>query len=151
VSAEPQQAEMRQAGRQLEPGLLIVPVGSTVAFPNLDPIFHNIFSLSHSRSFDLGYYPKGTSRNVTFPSPGVVQVYCHIHSDMYGAIIVAPTRWYGKPTVDGTFLLHDVDPGRYDLMIWMRSTGVKRKKISVPSSGAVQVSISLPGSLEDSQ
>jgi hypothetical protein len=142
---------MRQAGRKLEPSLLIVPVGSTVVFPNLDPIFHNVFSLSHARSFDLGYYPKGSSRNVTFPSPGVVQVYCHIHSDMYGAIIVAPTRWFGKPAADGTFSLADVDAGTYDLMVWIRSAGVKRRKISVPSSGTVQVRISLPSFDEDNQ
>lgn len=146
---EARRAEMRQISRRLEPRLLIVPVGSTVSFPNMDPIFHNVFSLSHSSSFDLGYYPKGASRNVTFSSPGVVQIYCHIHSDMYGAIVVTPSRWYGKPSADGTFVFHDVGPGKYQLMVWMRSAGLKHKSISVPPTGNMKVNLSLPDPDED--
>src|SRR6185437_10532227 len=84
----PATAKMQQLGRRFQPDVLVVPVGSTVEFPNLDPIFHNIFSLSRSQTFDLGYYAEGKSRTVTFARPGIVQVYCHIHANMYGVITV---------------------------------------------------------------
>src|SRR5271154_4862019 len=71
----PVTAAINQRGVHFDPDLLVVPVGSTVQFPNLDPIFHNVFSLSGARSFDLGYYPKGQSRTVKFEHPGVVQIY----------------------------------------------------------------------------
>lgn len=76
---------MEQRNRRFEPELLIVPVGSSVKFPNSDAIFHNIFSLSRAQTFDLGYYPQGRSRSVTFPHAGVVQVYCHVHPSMNGS------------------------------------------------------------------
>src|SRR6185437_8163167 len=72
----PVTATMAQRDRRFEPALLIVPIGSTVEFPNTDPIFHNIFSLSRAQSFDLGYYPKGQSRMVRFTHAGIIQVYC---------------------------------------------------------------------------
>jgi plastocyanin len=84
LSPNPPVTEMlNQQGARFDPGLIVVPVGSTVGFPNSDPIFHNVFSLSKAQPFDLGYYPKGQSRTVKFNNPGVVQVYCHIHANMY--------------------------------------------------------------------
>src|SRR6202011_3296455 len=74
---------IEQKNMRFEPDFVVVPVGSTVQFPNADPIFHNIFSLSKSQPFDLGYYPQGQSRTVKFHNPGVIQVYCHIHANMY--------------------------------------------------------------------
>lgn len=136
--------EMRQIGRQFEPAFLMVPVGSTVTFPNLDPIFHNIFSLSRAQTFDLGYYPKGKVRTVTFDHAGVVQVYCHIHSDMYGVIVVTPSRWYGTPNADGEFSFSKVPAGEYRLAIWQKTAGLIRKKISVPVSGDLRIDVALP-------
>src|SRR5437016_2379964 len=72
---------IHQFNETFAPHVLAVPVGSTVQFPNDDPLFHNVFSLSRVKSFDLGRYPKGTSKSVRFDRPGVVQVFCHIHSD----------------------------------------------------------------------
>jgi plastocyanin len=144
VPAPPIKAVMRQRNRTLDPGLLVIPVGSTVDFPNLDPIFHNIFSLSRTQSFDLGYYPEGRSRSITFPRAGIVQVYCHIHPNMYGAIVVTESRWFGKPTEDGSFAWHDVPPGAYRLCVWQKSAGIAHKAIEVPAAGAIQVSVSIP-------
>ena len=73
IQAPPESATMMQRNRRLEPELLIIPVGSKVQFPNMDPMFHNIFSLSHAQNFDLGYYPQGKSRTVTFRQTGIVQ------------------------------------------------------------------------------
>ncbi len=144
IATTPTNAEMQQAGRSFEPDFLVVPVGSTVDFPNLDPIFHNIFSLSRSKTFDLGYYPKGKSRSVQFSTPGVVQVYCHIHADMYGVIIVTPTSWSAVPAKDGSFSVTGVVPGQYHLAVWQKTSGLTRKKLSVPGSGTVQITVALP-------
>jgi plastocyanin len=137
-------ARMQQRNRHFEPELLIVPVGATVEFPNSDPIFHNIFSLSRVQAFDLGYYPEGQSRTVTFPRSGIVQVYCHVHPGMYGVIIVTSSPWTSKPAKDGSFAWRDVPPGRYRLMIWNRSTGLAHKKVIVPSQGTAEVSVAIP-------
>jgi plastocyanin len=144
VAAPPTKAVMRQRNRTLDPSLLVIPVGSTVDFPNLDPIFHNIFSLSRTQSFDLGYYPEGRSRSINFSRPGIVQVYCHIHPNMYGAIVVTESRWFGKPLEDGSFVWHDVPPGAYRLCVWQKSAGIAHKAIEVPGAGVVQVNVSIP-------
>jgi plastocyanin len=90
----PETLVIEQRNGRFEPDLVVMPVGSTVQFPNSDPIFHNVFSLSHTLSFDLGFYPKGQTRSVKFNREGIVQVYCHIHANMYAAIVVTSSPWY---------------------------------------------------------
>ena len=136
--------KMQQRNRHFDPELLIVPVGATVEFPNSDPIFHNIFSLSRAGTFDLGYYPQGQSRSVTFSQAGIVQVYCHVHPSMYGVIVVTASPWTCKPAKDGSFAWTDVPAGKYRLVVWNRSTGLAHRKLTVPSQGAVEVSVSIP-------
>jgi hypothetical protein len=145
----PVRAAMQQRDRHLVPDVLIVPVGSTVEFPNLDPIFHNIFSLSPARSFDLGYYPEGKSRKVIFSRTGIVQVYCHIHPEMYGVVVVTSSPWFARPASDGTFLWPDVPAGKYRLMIWQKSAGIIARNLSVPESGTLDVRITLPEETAD--
>jgi plastocyanin len=136
--AIPVQAVMQQIGRRFVPDLLVIPAGSTVAFPNLDPIFHNVFSLSKPRLFDLGNYVKGDSRSVTFPKPGIVYVNCHLHPNMAAAIVVTPNRWYAKAEGNGQFALHDVPPGEYTAVAWHKAAGFFRKTILVtPHQSAV--------------
>jgi len=137
-------ATMQQRGRRFEPDLLIIPPGSKVNFPNLDPIFHNIFSLSRTQPFDLGYYAEGKSHEAVFSRQGIVQVYCHVHPEMYGVIVVTSSRWTAKPAADGTFSWIDVPPGKYRVVVWQRSAGLIHKTISVPETGSVQVKFSLP-------
>lgn len=149
ISTTPKQSQMRQTGRRFDPDFVVVPVGSTVEFPNLDPIFHNIFSLSRSKAFDLGYYPEGKSRSVQFSNPGVVQVYCHIHSDMYGVIVVTPASWSAIPSEDGSFSLNGVPPGQYHLAVWQKTNGLTRKKLSVPGTGTIRITVALPEESED--
>jgi plastocyanin len=133
-----------QRGAKFEPDLIVVPVGSTVQFPNGDPIFHNVFSLSKAQPFDLGYYPRGQSRSVKFNNPGVVQVYCHIHANMYAAIVVTASPWFQKPSQDGSFSFSDVPAGRYRLTAWHKIAGLHKVDIEVPATGAAEVTIRVP-------
>lgn len=144
ASPSPVLATLEQRNKRFEPDLLVVPVGSTVDFPNMDPIFHNIFSLSRTQSFDLGYYSEGHSRSVKFSGAGIVQVYCHVHPEMHAVIIVTSTRWSGKPRGDGTFSWAEIPPGKYKLYVWQRSAGLIHRNIVIPETGSVHVNIALP-------
>jgi plastocyanin len=124
-------AKMEQTKRRFVPETLVIQAGSKVSFPNLDPIFHNVFSLSGSRSFDLGNYPKGDTRVVTFPEPGVVYVNCHLHSNMTGTIVVTPNRWHTKADRDGKFALQDVPAGKYTIVAWHKAAGYFRQTVTV--------------------
>lgn len=124
-------ASMQQANRRFEPDLVVIPAGGTVMFPNMDPIFHNVFSLSKPKSFDLGNYPKGDSRTVVFPKPGIVYVNCHLHPNMAGVIVVTPNAWYAKVPRNGEFAIHDVPPGTYTVVAWHKAAGFLRKEVKV--------------------
>jgi|SRR5579859_4522750 len=137
-------AVLNQQGSRFDPELIVVPTGSTVQFPNQDPIFHNVFSLSKAHKFDLGYYPQGQSRTVKFNEAGVVQVYCHIHANMYAAIVVTDSPWYVKPAADGSFSFSNVPPGHYRLTAWHKIAGYHKVDVVVPESGAVDVNIRVP-------
>ena len=141
---KPLRVELEQTGQRFEPQLVVIPVGSSVSFPNSDPIFHNVFSLSGAKKFDLGYYPAGQTRIVKFDEPGVVQVYCHLHPNMYAAIVVVPNRWYAKPGDDGTFTFHDVPPGTYRLVAWHMNAGFFRREVHVAATGETDVVVDIP-------
>jgi len=125
--------KIQQLNRRFTPDLLVVPVGSTVSFPNMDPIFHNIFSLSKPKTFDLGSYDKGQTREVAFPKPGIVEVYCRLHPNMAATIIVTPNRWYARSDRSGQFQVQNVPPGKYTIVAWHKSAGFFRKSIVVES------------------
>jgi plastocyanin len=141
---KPVAAEIRQRSRRFEPEILAVPQGSTISFPNSDPIFHNVFSLSKLKSFDLGYFPVGSTRVVRFDQPGAIQVYCHLHSDMSAVILVTPNQFYTQPSSDGGFKFVGVPAGSYSLVAWHKSVGLTRKNIEVPEQGSVEVVFELP-------
>lgn len=142
--SSPVTAVLAQKDRRFDPSFVVIPVGSTVSFPNDDPIFHNVFSLSKAKKFDLGYYPKGETRRVRFDQPGVVQVYCHIHSDMSAAILVVPNAFWTRPAADGSFSFKDVPPGAYEIVAWHRSAGFFRYKTTVEAKQKQQVEIEIP-------
>jgi plastocyanin len=124
-------AKMAQENRRFVPDTLSIPAGSTVSFPNLDPIFHNVFSLSKPKSFDLGNYPKDHTRNVIFEKPGIVFVNCHLHPNMSAVIVVTPNGWAAKADGDGKFTLSDVPSGSYTIVAWHKSAGFFRQHITV--------------------
>lgn len=137
-------ATMEQKGRQFLPDTVVIPMGSSVSFPNLDPIFHNVFSLAKTKSFDLGNYPKGQTRIVSFPKPGVVFVNCHLHPNMAAAIVVTPNAWVARLDDGGKFRLPPVPPGIYTVVAWHKSAGYFRKRVTVAGDGRVNVDFFIP-------
>ncbi|MFN8007772.1 MAG: carboxypeptidase regulatory-like domain-containing protein [Terriglobia bacterium] len=137
-------AKLTQHELRFDPEILIVPVGSTVSFPNEDPIFHNVFSLSKSKQFDLGYYPIGQTRIVRFEKAGVVQVYCHLHPQMSAAILIVDTPWYEKPNEDGTFTFSQVPAGSYEVVAWHKSAGFFKRRVELTESAPVRVDLTIP-------
>jgi len=110
--------QLIQKNKEFHPHLLVVPVGSTVEFPNLDPFFHNVFSFFNGRKFDLGLYESGTSRKVRFDREGVSYVFCNIHPEMSAVIVVVPTSHFAVSAPDGSVAIHGVEPGTYDVHLW---------------------------------
>jgi plastocyanin len=118
TSAPTERAVLRQHGERFTPHVLPVLRGSTVDFPNDDVLFHNVFSLSRAKEFDLGRYPRGASRSVTFDRPGIVQVFCHIHSDMSAVVLVLDNPYFAVPDAEGRYSIPDLQPGDYTLVAW---------------------------------
>lgn len=118
VPVIPRRVEMKQQNKHFTPHVVAVQVGGSVDFPNLDPIFHNAFSKFAGQQFDVGLYPPGTSKAVPFRKPGIVQVFCNIHSTMSAIIDVVPTPWYDVTGATGKFNIAGVPPGEYQLHIY---------------------------------
>jgi plastocyanin len=107
-----------QQNKRFEPRFLVVPVGSVVDFPNVDPFFHNVFSLFDGKRFDLGLYEAGTSRSVSFNRPGVCYIFCNIHPEMSAVVVVVDTPYYAVSNRAGEFTVPNVPLGRYVLSVW---------------------------------
>jgi hypothetical protein len=108
-----------QKNRMFNPHLLVVPVGSTVIFPNADPFFHNVFSLFDGKRFDLGLYEAGSSKEVPFTREGVSYIFCNIHPQMSAVVIALSTPLYAVADDATEIALHDVPPGSYSLHVWV--------------------------------
>lgn len=135
-------AKMIQKDKTFIPHVLAVPVGATVDFPNLDPIFHNAFSNYDGQLFDVGLYPPGTSRSVRFTRPGIVRVFCNIHASMSAVIAVLATPYFDTSQKYGNFEIKDVPPGDYRLKVFHeRATAATlnalNRKITVGAAGLV--------------
>lgn len=117
-AAPPRTVEMIQKGKRFIPHVLAVPVGTTVEFPNLDPIFHNAFSNFSGQPFDTGLYPPGTSQKVRFRREGVVRVFCNIHSTMSAVIVVTRTPFVAVTSREGVFRIEGVPAGEYRMRVW---------------------------------
>lgn len=120
----PQQLHWRmvQKNKQFIPNLLIVPVGSSVEFPNEDPFFHNVFSLFNGKRFDLSLYQTGESRSVKFDREGVSYIFCNIHPDMHAVVVALSTRLYAVSGPSGSFNIPNVPAGDYLLHVWYERT-----------------------------
>jgi plastocyanin len=110
--------KMIQQHKKFEPHILAVPVGSIVEFPNLDPFFHNVFSMFDGKRFDLGLYEAGGSHSVSFDAPGVCYIFCNIHPEMSAAIVVVDSPYYATSKPDGQFSIPNVEAGHYLLYVW---------------------------------
>lgn len=111
-------ASMKQEGKQFVPQVLVVTKGTTVEFPNRDAIFHNVFSVTPDHSFDLGSYRQGESKSVKMSKPGVVTVYCNMHPQMVGHVLVVPNSNYVRAGKDGFFRLTNVPAGNHRVVAW---------------------------------
>jgi len=125
------QPTIRQVNETFVPQVLAIQTGETVHFPNDDPFFHNVFSLSGARSFDLGRYPKNQVRSVKFDRPGIVKVFCHIHSHMNAVIRVFDHPYFCRAGSDGTFSITHIPEGTYTLVAWHERLKLQRQVIRV--------------------
>jgi plastocyanin len=121
----PEQYRIVQKNKAFHPHLLVIPLGSTVAFPNQDPFFHNVFSQFNGKRFDLGLYEAGSTRDVRFDHEGVSYIFCNIHPEMSAVVITVSSPWYAISS-GGNILLHDVPPGTYEVHVWASGTDARQ-------------------------
>jgi plastocyanin len=133
--AEPQRATMDQRNETFVPHVLAITVGTTVDFPNSDKTYHNVFSLRGPRPFDLGRYAAGRSRSVRFDRPGIVRVFCEIHSHMSAFILVFNHRYFAVTSADGRYQISGVPPGRYTLLAWNEGSVRESRSVLMPEDG----------------
>ena len=110
--------QLVQKNKSFNPHLVVVQVGSSVAFPNKDSFFHNVFSLFDGKRFDLGLYEAGSSRAVVFDREGISYIFCNIHPEMSAVVVSLKTPYYGISDARGAVSIADVPPGRYELHVW---------------------------------
>jgi plastocyanin len=134
---------LRQLDVAFKPGTLVVLAGTTVHFPNLDNVWHNVFSLSPGNEFDLGLYRGGTSQSIQMKSPGEVQVYCNIHPQMAATILVLQNKAFAEAKPDGSFTLEGVPPGTYQLVAWERTHTALTRDILVVDGKATRMDFTL--------
>jgi len=141
-------AEMVQKDKTFTPHVLPITVGTTVEFPNNDPIFHNAFSNYNGQIFDIGLYPPGTKRSIAFKKEGVVRVFCNIHPSMSAVILVLRSPYFGVSSKSGTVQIADVPPGSYRLHVFHerateQTLAALSRVIEVPAEGVQLPAISV--------
>lgn len=140
----PPDLAIAQHHESFEPHVLPVLVGWSVAFPNRDPIFHNVFSLSSVKVFDLGRYPQNASKSVRFDRAGQVRVFCHIHSDMSAVVLVLGNRFFTVPNEGGRYVLDSVPAGDYRIVAWHERTHPSVVRVHVGSGATSVVDFDIP-------
>jgi plastocyanin len=134
---------MRQFNETFVPHVLPIVVGALVEFPNSDPFFHNVFSLSGPKSFDLGRYPQGQKRTVRFDKKGMVKVFCHIHSHMSAVILVFDHPHFAVPDPKGQYVLPNLPPGNFTLVGWHERLKPIKKTVTVRAGESITVDLIL--------
>jgi plastocyanin len=143
-SRTPAVAQMSQRDERFVPHVLPIVRGDSVRFPNEDDFFHNVFSLSSTGKFDLGRYPRGAVRTQPFAKPGTARVFCHIHSDMSGVILVLGNRHFAVPAVNGRFVLDGVPPGEYTVVGWHERIKAVPQRVRVVEGQTARLDFNLP-------
>jgi hypothetical protein len=128
----------------VEAGLLAVTTGTTVDFPNSDSTFHNVFSLSRPKRFDLGRYAAGKSKAVRFDRPGVVRVFCDIHSHMSAFIVVFNHPYFRVTDVDGRFRIDNIPAGTYTVVGWYEGEARVHRGVTVTPGAVTELDLVVP-------
>lgn len=143
-SPESEHALVSQQGEVFRPHILPVTRGSIVDFRNDDDVYHNVFSLSRTKTFDLGRYPKGSSRSVTFNNAGRVDVFCHIHSDMSAVVLVLDNPFYTSPDQSGRFVIDGLPAGDYTVVGWHQRIKPVKHRVHVTAGQTARVVFTIP-------
>lgn len=141
--AAPDTVEMATENKQFVPRLVLLPAGSTLAFPNHDPFNHNVFSLSPEQPFDLGLYGRGLAKTVTFARAGIIRVYCNVHAQMRALVVVRESGLVTQPGADGSFKLDQVPPGDYVLHVWHERAAEQTQPLKVGATPPAPVALTL--------
>lgn len=138
---------MAQRNTQFEPFVLIVPVGAEVAFPNLDPFRHHVYSFSPAKTFELKLYSRDETRMVKMDKAGVVGLGCNIHDDMTAFIRVVDTPYAAKTSARGDVLIRDLPPGPATIIVWhpyaKAPKGEVARQVTIPASGVMTVPLAV--------
>lgn len=135
---------MDQKDETFVPHVLAIVAGTVVDFPNNDETYHNVFSLSKPKPFDLGRYAAGRSKAVRFDKPGIVRVFCDIHAHMSAFILVFSHRYFAVTDAEGRYRLDNVPPGTYNVVAWNEAAREETRKAAVPEAGGdVELNFSL--------
>ena len=144
ASLAPARFEITISDKTFSPHVLVVPVGTTVAFPNHDPFDHNVFSVSDSNSFDLGLYGRGEGKATAFRYPGLVRVFCNVHPRMVALVQVMATHHFAQAGADGSFTISGVEPGAYKLHVWHeRASQELVRDVVVGPNGVAEIQVAL--------
>ena len=135
-------AILDQRNETFVPHVLAITTGTTVEFPNSDRIFHNVFSLSKVARFDLGRYATGRSKSVRFDRPGIVRVFCDIHSHMNAFILVFSHTFFTMTDTDGRYRLDNIPPGTYTVLAWHEGVLSSPETVTVSSEGTTELDFS---------
>jgi hypothetical protein len=146
VRPRPSSATVVMKNKVFSPRVAVVPVGGTVDFPNQDPVFHNVFSVSGENRFDLDLYKKPRSGVRRFEHPGLVRVYCNIHPQMSAFVVVRDNPFWARPAADGAFAIEGVPAGEWVLKAWHERAGEASQPVSVTADGTVEASLALDAS-----
>jgi plastocyanin len=141
---EPVRVSMDQRNERFVPHLLAVMVGTVVDFPNSDLTYHNVFSLSRAKRFDLGRYAAGKSKSVRMDRPGVVRVFCDIHSHMNAFVLVFAHPFFDVTEVDGRYELPNVPPGTYSVIGWYEGDPRITRPVTVTAGGWAELDLPVP-------
>ncbi len=141
---EPGRAVMDQRNETFVPRLLAVPTGTVVDFPNSDLTYHNVFSLSRARRFDLGRYAAGKSKAVRFDRPGIVRVFCDIHSHMSAFVVVFNHPYFRVTDADGRYRIDQVPPGTYTIVGWYEGEARVQRTITVTPGTIAELDLVVP-------
>jgi hypothetical protein len=134
---------MHQRDARFAPSFLAIAAGQSVVMENDDAIYHNVFSFSRPNAFDLGLYPAGESRTVTFRYPGVVHTYCSIHESMNGTIFVSPSPFFTLVGSSGDFEWRSVPAGSWRLRSWCERLPTATRELRVLAGRSVEANLSI--------